>query len=234
MSAVDRDLKKLRGRLERRLSDRRDPERAVAAAGLVTQEFERLAQASSPPPLACSKGCDPCCHGYVSVLGGEVFRILRYLARQPPERRQAFLDRVAAADARTRGRSPEERARDRVPCPLLENGACGVYEARPLACRAFVSLDAAACRRHFAGLGGTMPFPSAFPWLRAALLSVFEGAAKAARADGQAYELTAALRIAADIPEAEARWLDRPELLAPARSAVRRSATTSRAPTVTV
>src|SRR5437763_362923 len=45
---------------------------------------------------------------------------------------------------------PVERWRQKIACSFLVDGACGVYEQRPLACRAYFSLDAGRCERALA------------------------------------------------------------------------------------
>jgi hypothetical protein len=101
-----------------------------------------------------------------------------------------------------------ERARAGVPCPLLEDGACSVYEVRPLICRGWSSLDASACERHFADPDGTPVAPSyrvAYE-LASAVLAGLGLAARDAGRDGGLLELVAALRIALERPAAGERW----------------------------
>jgi hypothetical protein len=52
---------------------------------------------------------------------------------------------VAAARERTRGLSAAERFSPEHPCPFLDDGACSIYEVRPLSCRGMNSLDAGEC-----------------------------------------------------------------------------------------
>jgi hypothetical protein len=116
---------------------------AVSAAG----------QLVAPPHLtpACTPGCAACCRLYVEVGVWEAFAIA------------AFLPTAAAADAldpaRVRTRLQEEVAffvasgsKDarRVCAFLTPQGGCGVYPARPAACRSYYSVSRAACERYFA------------------------------------------------------------------------------------
>ncbi|HXQ51213.1 MAG TPA: YkgJ family cysteine cluster protein [Stellaceae bacterium] len=110
---------------------------AIDALGAeCAQKFETaLAQAAARDPargaelrsIACRRGCAFCCHVEVDVTPLEAIR----LARRAPGH--------AAAPA------PQRHA----PCPLLVEGACSQYEARPYACRAVFSPDAGRCEQGF-------------------------------------------------------------------------------------
>jgi Fe-S-cluster containining protein len=207
----------LTARLHAVLANAGDPQRASRAATMLHEAFERRLADAGGPAVACRKGCDHCCHGLVAVLAGEVFRLGRALRRLPADGFAALRMRIAATDAVTRGRNVVERGRDRTPCPLLADGGCSVYADRPLACRAMASLDADACRAVFGGRGGAIPIPDAN---KREIVAARDAAAAASSAAGipmTQYELVAALRIALDDPEAEARWLKGEDVLAPAR-----------------
>jgi Putative zinc- or iron-chelating domain len=205
----------------------RGPEGAVLAAAAASQraaELERAAIAREPPPapIACAKGCPSCCVSKVAVVAPEVLRIADHLRRTLDEGALAALTaRVHAADERTRGLTRRERAEAGVPCPLLEEGACSIHEVRPLICRGWSSLDAAACERHFGDPEGA-PVPPAYApayELASAVLAGLGGAAIDAGRDGALLELVAALRIALDRPNAAARWDARLPVFALARDA---------------
>ena len=84
------------------------------------------------PSWPCHKGCDDCCRSLASVP----------LVTEPEWKRiAAALDALpvqTAADARRRIRASGTAARP-VVCPLLDTatGSCLVYDARPIACRAY-------------------------------------------------------------------------------------------------
>lgn len=106
--------------------------------------------------VTCRPGCSACCRHYVSSV--EPFELIALDAHL--KTRPDYADLVLAAHrraerhaglvARELERRPElepEEASDRalhayflrgIPCPFLgENGHCGVYEHRPMACRMF-------------------------------------------------------------------------------------------------
>jgi hypothetical protein len=177
-----------------------------------------LAQSPDRPP-ACRAGCAHCCYQTVGVTPPEVFAIADHLQRT---RRAAALEstveRIRAADDRTRGMAAADRLSADFPCPFLEEARCTIYEARPLSCRGANSLDDAACERPLrdpearaAFIAGTLAVPCYLEPIRA-FHAVTAGMQLAVHElHGLAMlplELTAAMRIALDDPEAVSRsWL---------------------------
>lgn len=71
--------------------------------------------------ISCRKGCDSCCRHF-SVFWVEAVNLARYVAALP--QKQAALLRKKAG---------ELAGQDA--CPLLFDGACSLYAARPIICR---------------------------------------------------------------------------------------------------
>ena len=71
--------------------------------------------------LACRKGCDACCRHF-SLFPVEAAALAQALAGRGTEETGRIRRRARQA--------PEEG-----PCPLLRDGACLLYEARPIICR---------------------------------------------------------------------------------------------------
>ena len=130
--------------------------RAFADA-LVERSVARSAAAGNP--LSCRRGCDVCCRSQpVPVAPMEAFALAELVEAMPEPRRTEirarFADRVARLEAaglagiwRTglaesgdAGDADAERFhRLGLACPFLEaDGACGIYEHRPLVCRRYV------------------------------------------------------------------------------------------------
>lgn len=98
----------------------------------------------------CAAGCDSCCYQSVDVSIPEAILVALQVADPAdPRRREIF--RIADE---TEGLDPSARADTRLPCPLLVEGRCSVYENRPLLCRATLSPCAQSCRDVFAGKPG--------------------------------------------------------------------------------
>jgi uncharacterized protein len=99
------------------------------------------------PTIACREGCSYCCRKPgVLVTLPEVIRIVALLR----ETRDAHgLDglqaRVAGYVAQLQGRHFNDPTADSVPCPLLVDDRCSVYDVRPLVCRGFNSTSVEAC-----------------------------------------------------------------------------------------
>ena len=70
------------------------------------------------PHLACRKGCDLCCQRKFSISGVEAYNVAA-LFRQLPEAVQRAVRKRKSS------------------CTFLVDGACSVYEARPVICRTY-------------------------------------------------------------------------------------------------
>jgi Fe-S-cluster containining protein len=96
--------------------------------------------------IDCKKGCEWCCHQPVFALDYEMeylndfvrsnfsFDIQKEIKKRAENKNKklSMLKEVDLLNAKH-------------PCPLLENGACMAYEARPMACRIYVSTDVKSC-----------------------------------------------------------------------------------------
>jgi Fe-S-cluster containining protein len=179
---------------------------------LVTACHRQLDQtiAANPPrqEVACRKGCTYCCHLYVSATAPELLAIAEHVSKWPEERRAVLTDRLRNASQLTRGLTPAERVRLSHPCPMLEDGLCGIYPVRPLGCRAYASFDVAACERSTRERDAEAPIPVPRINMRTRrFLSHCLRAALTERGlDGNSYELIDGLSTILNTPDADARW----------------------------
>jgi len=202
------------------LEQDRDGRRAGATADAAHAGYERSMKAHfRADGLACRNGCAHCCHAYVSVSAPEALLAARAVRALPKKRRAAVIERVQATDTRTRGLPPEDRkGAGATPCPLLDpdTDACTVYAARPLSCRAELSTDAEACARMVQGLDAERLSPVLALRLKILYSSALALAAKGVGLRAGVLEFNAALRIALEGSDTEARWLAGEDLFAPA------------------
>jgi Fe-S-cluster containining protein len=92
-------------------------------------------------PMSCASGCTACCHDNPrGVSGVELRRLIEAIEASPGAGTVMWRFRSLAAQKA----DPETWRRRRVPCPLLVDGRCSQYAARPVACRAFHALTPAA------------------------------------------------------------------------------------------
>jgi Fe-S-cluster containining protein len=114
---------------------------ADEAIAVVVDEFR--------PALDCAEGCSHCCcKPGVLVSAAELVRIVGHVqAVFTDDDVAALRERIAAYANRLAGRDFNAPTDASIPCPLLVNHRCSVYEVRPLTCRGYNSTDADACRR---------------------------------------------------------------------------------------
>ena len=108
-----------------------------------------LLQTNGPAltPIACREGCGACCRFPVDVTAPEVISLAELIRdRWAPEAVAALRTKLAAFTAAAGAVSPALRPGRRLPCALLVDERCTIYEARPLPCRGWTSSDAQACQ----------------------------------------------------------------------------------------
>ena len=98
---------------------------------------------------ACRSGCDHCCHFPVGVRFSEALLLAASISADAQLRAT-----VQRAEEVSRPKSWQDLAGE--PCPLLVDGHCARYDARPTPCRALRSFDADACQ---GALQGTHAVP---------------------------------------------------------------------------
>ena len=181
-------------------------------------------QAESQPKIDCSQGCAACCRLRVVASAPEVLLIAKFVRAKAPsflERGLDLVQRIAEADADTRGLSEAERAQRKRRCPFIFKGACTIYPVRTLACRGHASHDRRACAGAIAGDDTVIPISQPHLMVR----SIVQNAMQSALLDhGYAwglYELNHALHLALTDDSTtddgiEARWLNGEDVFSPA------------------
>jgi Fe-S-cluster containining protein len=154
-------------------------------------------------PVACKKGCSHCCHIWVSVTAPEAIHISKRLRQRP----EPVLDRVKAVHLQTKDAQFGAGNRPAVPCPLLSDGICSIYEFRPKACRFHASQNVTICERAYRLSHEDIPTPLVHQRMRATYAVALACALRRATLPYGAYELTAALTRALEREDIEAAWL---------------------------
>jgi hypothetical protein len=192
---------------------------AEDAARLAEETVHKAVELDRPPPAACQEGCDWCCHLTVGTAVPEVVRIQESLRKTlSAEQWQALRERILQSDEQRRRLPVRQRADVRLPCPLLVNHRCLAYPVRPLTCRGLNSRDASRCER-FVQSRGQVGIPMYDPQQRIMTFTL-DGRREGLAASGlkdDLLELTAALRIVLEVPDAVERWLAGEAAFAPAR-----------------
>lgn len=178
--------------------------------------LQQLEQAYEETPakelakVACAAGCGVCCNVAAHVQAHEVFFAAEHIQIHfSPEELAGVIERTAARRLRLAGLDDEARARLMLPCALLRDGSCTIYEGRPEICRAHHSTNAQICAAHVAD-PDVDPSPDYIPVLRARMFAVMLGldeAIEAAGYDDRAYDFGAALHEALTNSLCRVLWL---------------------------
>ena len=95
----------------------------------------------------CKQGCAWCCHQEVFAVTHEFLYLNEYVNQNlTRETRLAILEKAREKVMLTMNKSVEEQLQIRAACPFLESGSCLAYEARPMACRIYLSSSAVSCK----------------------------------------------------------------------------------------
>lgn len=167
----------------------------------------------------CQQGCSYCCHGAVLASAPEILRIAEHVkATRTAEELAALRARAESSAEALAALDMQGRATARAPCPLLDvsTGGCGVYEVRPVACRAYHSGSVEACKKGFDGceVNPVLPINPALFHVAHAYSFGMMTACYAQGLDAGPYDLTVALpgALAEDLSE---RWAAGERVLRP-------------------
>lgn len=130
---------------------------ATKIAGLADREIRQVTDGGLVP-LACSAGCNACCQVMPTGAAAEAARILGVIQRWPDRDRMALLARLDEYVAAAESHRNQGFLRFRKACPLLVDGLCSIYEARPLFCRGLSSEDPVLCAQFNADAGSEDTF----------------------------------------------------------------------------
>jgi len=162
--------------------------------------------------VACRAGCDFCCRVPVDVQAHEVFFSADHIqVHFPPAALDTLIARLAVHRASIAALPAGARQTSRLPCVLLQDGSCSIYEGRPEACRAHHATDPKLCAANMAD-PSVDDTPGYIPALRARMFAVMLGMDEALEAEGyddRAYDFGSALHEALTNSLCLAAWLRR-------------------------
>ncbi|MFV0378972.1 MAG: YkgJ family cysteine cluster protein [Mangrovibacterium sp.] len=98
----------------------------------------------------CKKGCAFCCYQAVFANSYEMHFLSNYLKRefQPGQLKDVYEKAVVKNDL-VSAMGEQTQLNYKSACPLLLDGACSAYEARPMACRIYLSMNVESCREFY-------------------------------------------------------------------------------------
>ena len=114
--------------------------------------------------IACKKGCSFCCNQSVFVVPYEVFYIMQYMELNiPADMNDGIREAATIKNNRTGKMKMQQLLHNEDACPLLDDeGQCIVYDARPMACRIYLSSDVSTCRNDFENPDDLNHFPALY------------------------------------------------------------------------
>lgn len=189
---------------------------AAAARTQTVRMYGRLAAlqgdiiAHGKIELACERGCSYCCHLRVEIRPHDAFVLAHHVQTEfNVEQRARAIVRIEETLKRIEALTPEQHIHTAIPCALLEEGLCSVYEARPATCRKYYSVSVEICRNSFIDTSAPLTGDIEHEQVRLAGNAVALGYAKGledAGYDATLYELHYALHRALTNPMAETRY----------------------------
>lgn len=98
----------------------------------------------------CKRGCSWCCHQPVFALDYELDYLHAFVNKSfNAETISGIAEKAKQKQAKLGQLKGDELMNAKHPCPLLKDNACTVYEARPMACRIYLSSDVKSCVHFF-------------------------------------------------------------------------------------
>lgn len=111
--------------------------------------------------IDCKKGCEWCCHQPVFALDYEMEYLNDFVrCNFSIEIQNEIKQRAENKNQKLSMLKEPELPNAKHPCPLLENGSCLAYEARPMACRIYLSTNVKSCLNFFQRPKGKKSIPS--------------------------------------------------------------------------
>ena len=187
-------------------------ELAMVAARYADGEIDAWrGRPDSPKDIACRAGCSFCCHAPVAITIPEAILIANTLAAECDDEELAPVrEKVERAHQARAGLVGKRRNQVRHPCPMLDDeGACSIYEFRPLNCRGWNSLDVSRCESSFddPSRGVPIPIDGVQRTITEGMVAGMQGGLESRGLEHESVDFSAALHILLEDPTAIHRWL---------------------------
>lgn len=112
-------------------------------------------------PIQCKKGCDFCCHQPIYALDYEMQFLNTFIKENFTKKEQKSAHSRANENLKILSKLDKtEIMNSKLPCPLLVDGSCSAYEARPMACRIYLSTDVKSCQKFYKEPENKSNFPA--------------------------------------------------------------------------
>jgi len=162
--------------------------------------------------IACRAGCFFCCYIKVDATPLEVFLVVEFLKKRfSPSDIQDIHSKAKANAEKVSKLTAEQHINSAIPCPLLRDGKCSVYQVRPFVCRKHHSIDAGVCEKIL-----TQPEQEVqrgevteITYSLATLISAVHEAFHQEGLDATPYDFSSALSEAMSSPTPYRRWRDK-------------------------
>lgn len=110
---------------------------------------------------ACKNGCHWCCHQPVFALDYELDYLRDFISGNfDALTQEKIVARAGEKRKKLENLSGESLLNSKFPCPLLENGSCMAYSARPVACRIYLSANLHSCQKFYQNPEDKNSFPA--------------------------------------------------------------------------
>ena len=111
--------------------------------------------------VARRKGCHWCCHQPVFANSYEIHYLSEKMKEHFSEGELAFIRQNCEAKNKAVSELAEEQVLNyKSPCPLLKEGACSIYFARPMACRIYLSTNLQSCIEFYKNPANEESYPA--------------------------------------------------------------------------
>ncbi|WP_321290326.1 YkgJ family cysteine cluster protein [uncultured Sunxiuqinia sp.] len=114
----------------------------------IDQLIESLSAMAQKQGIAihCRKGCDYCCRQAVFANSYELHYLDHFIKKNfSNDQKNQVREKAMAKNKQTSALEEKDMLNFKSPCALLKNGSCTAYEARPMACRIYLSTNVISC-----------------------------------------------------------------------------------------